>query len=203
MFFFLELSIPKPTHITSALFVHTETYDPLAEVWIKHTSFIYADGTNVPPARLRDEPAMNYLDPNIRLAGLTLMSIALLCVLSSVIWVFRRRNHSVVIAAQPVLLYTLCLGSAMVALVILLTSYDESYGWDEEMLTKACVGSIWLDVLGNIIALGALFTKVSGSCRLFSKRISCRLILSCRDCRSFGESTAACCIRPPIQKYGA
>lgn len=147
--------------------MYTEIYDPSSRHWIEHAAFVYAGGRNTPPARLRDEPEMNYLSPHIRATGLALMSIALFCVLLSVIWVFVKRNHSVVIAAQPLLLYALCLGSAMVALVILLSSYDESYGWDKKMLSKACVGNIWLDSLGNTIALGALFTKVSENYGLF------------------------------------
>lgn len=116
----------------------------------------------MPPQLLRDIPEQNYLSPSVRAVGLTLMSIALLVVALSAFWVFRNRNHSVVIAAQPVLLYTLCFGSATICFVILVSSYDESYGWDKEMLTNACFASVWLDALGNMIAYTALFTKVRG-----------------------------------------
>lgn len=103
---------------------------------------------------------MNYLSPSIRVVGLVLMSVALGAVFLASCWVYSNRNHTVVIAAQPVLLYALCLGSAMMALTILLSSFDESYGWDQEMLGKACVGGVWLDSLGHMVAFGALFTKV-------------------------------------------
>ena len=171
----------------SPLYVHTETFDPLADEWIQYASFVYADGRSTPPDHLRDEPGMNYLNPIIRGIGLSLMAIALLCVLLSVIWVYVYRNHSVVIAAQPTLLYTLCFGSAMVALVILLNSYDESYGWDDEMLDRACVGAVWIDVIGGIISYSALFTKVKAVGRIVSKQPK-YISLQCHiSCFSFGE----------------
>ena len=90
------------------------------------------------------------------------MSVALVFIFVCALWVAINRNHSVVIAAQPALLYTLCLGSTMMALEILMQSYDESYGWDQEMLDKACIASIWLDSLGHMISFGAVsFTETA------------------------------------------
>ena len=103
---------------------------------------------------------MNFLSPSIRAFGLTLMAIGLVSVFLCTLWVYLYQDHSVVIAAQPLLLYSLCLGSTMVTLAILMSSYDESYIDDEETLSRLCNASVWLDSLGHMIAYGALFTKV-------------------------------------------
>ncbi|CAB9524353.1 Gamma-aminobutyric acid (GABA) B receptor [Seminavis robusta] len=142
-----------------SLFVNTESWDPRSSDWIQNTPFVYADGTTNPP-KLRDDPDMNYLSPSFRAAGLALMSVALVFVFSCALWVFVHRHHSVVIAAQPSLLYALCLGSTMMALAILMYSYDESYGWTQEMLDRMCTANIWIDSLGHMIAFSALFTKL-------------------------------------------
>ena len=145
----------------SSLFVSTEAFDPDTKNWIQFSDFIYADGTTNPPLLLRDEPEMNYLSPSFRAFGLALMTIALVFVFLCALWVFIYRHHSVVMAAQPALLYTLCLGATMMSLVILMYSYDESYGWDQEMLNRMCVANVWLDSLSMMVALCALYTKVS------------------------------------------
>ena len=137
-----------------------EQFNPQTDEWIHISSFVYADGTHSPPALLRDEPEMNYTDPAIRSTGLALMTVGLLLMVLSVIWVFWHRNHSVVVAAQPAFLYSLCFGAAMVVLAIWVTSYDESFGWTEEMLSKSCVAGVWVDSLGHMITFSALFTKV-------------------------------------------
>jgi 7 transmembrane sweet-taste receptor of 3 GCPR len=129
--------------------------DPRTKLWTQRNPFIYADGTTTPPP-LRDEAEQNYLSPSARAVGLTLMTVALLFIFFCAVWVACHRNHSVVIAAQPVLLYTLCLGSTMIALVILLQSYDESYVKDQDMLDKVCIANVWFDALGHTIALSAV-----------------------------------------------
>jgi hypothetical protein len=88
------------------------------------------------------------------------MSLALFSIFVCAVWVRIHRKHRVVIAAQPPFLYVLCLGSTLSALVILVSSFDESYGWDDAMLDKACVAIPWLLILGDMTVYSALFTKV-------------------------------------------
>ena len=88
------------------------------------------------------------------------MGIAMATSFFSAVWVFWNRKHRVVVAGQPMFLYAICLGSAVMCLVILMSSYDESYGWTDEMLDKACIANPWLDTMGIILIYGSLFTKV-------------------------------------------
>jgi len=64
------------------------------------------------------------------------------------------------LAAQPVFLYVLCFGSIVHSMTILVISYDESYGWDEQQLSRACMAIPWLFCIGHIITYGTLFSKL-------------------------------------------
>lgn len=146
----------------SSLLEISEIFDPNNSTFLDFEPFVYADGTNNAPSKLRDTPERNYLDPGLRAVGLSLMGIAYAVIILSALWVFLHRAHSVVIAAQPKFLYALCLGSAVTTLNMWLSSNDESYGWNEAMLDTACVAGVWISAIGLMIIYGALFTKVSG-----------------------------------------
>ena len=138
----------------------TETLDPASGEFFKREDFFYADGSNQPPFLLRDVPEQNYIDCRIRATGIGLMGVALAVVLFSAAWVFLHRDHSVVIAAQPIYLYALCLGSAIISLNILFISPDEGQGWTEEMLDKSCVAAVWVNAIGMLLVYGSIFAKV-------------------------------------------
>jgi hypothetical protein len=146
--------------LSRSLIQHTETFDPTTGQWSQATPFIYADGGTHPPLLLRDIPEQNYLNKDIRAAGLALMSIALLIVTTATLWIAYNRRHNVIIAAQPVFLYTICFGSAILAFDIWLISHDESNGWDTDMLSKVCAASTWIDSTGHMLIYLAIFTKV-------------------------------------------
>jgi hypothetical protein len=139
----------------------TEFLEPDTGRWVNIAPFTYAGGSTQPPLLLRDLPEQNYLDGRIRAFGLSLMAVALLFVALSALWVFLNRQHSVVIAAQPIFLYTICFGSAILAFDIWIISLDESYGWDNNMLDGACTAVAWLDSVGHMLIYLAIFTKVS------------------------------------------
>jgi hypothetical protein len=136
----------------------SETYTNTT--WTKVAHFIYADGTIYPPKLLRDVPEQNYLNNAIRGVGLALMGVVLLLALTTVAWVYLHREHRVLRAAQPPFLYMLALGSAISASTIIPISFDESYGWSEQQLSRACMAIPWLLSLGHIITYGTLFSKL-------------------------------------------
>jgi hypothetical protein len=114
----------------------------------------------VPPELLRDEPDQNYLSSGLRALGFALFGTALLCSIVSAAWVFVRRKHRVLRAAQPEFLYLIAFGAAVQASSIVAISNDESYGWSTEALSRACVASAWLLPFGTLIIYGSLFTKL-------------------------------------------
>ena len=138
-----------------AFFYHPDTQELVPE-----NPFFFSDGTTSPPALLRALPPQNYLSPQARAAGLSLMGMAIAVVFFSAVWVAWYRHHRVVVAGQPIFLYLICLGSIVLSLLILLFSFDESYGWTDDMLDKACVALPWFDSLGQLLVYGSLFTKV-------------------------------------------
>jgi 7 transmembrane sweet-taste receptor of 3 GCPR len=147
--------------------VNAETLDPLSGKFVQMEPFVYADGSNEPPALLRDVPEQNYIDRGLRAAGLSLMAVALVVVFLSASWVFRHREHSVVIAAQPFYLYTLCLGSAIISLNIYFVSSDEGQGWSQEMLDRSCIAAIWVNAIGMLLVYGSIFFKVRPACVMY------------------------------------
>jgi hypothetical protein len=128
--------------------------------WIPLEAFSYADGRDVPPDLLRREPEQNHLTPGVRAVGFALMGIALLTAVAAAVWVFLHRKHRIVRAAQPYFLYELCLGAIISASTIFPISFDESYGWSDQQLGRACMATPWLLSLGHIITYGALFSKL-------------------------------------------
>jgi hypothetical protein len=128
--------------------------------WTEVSPFVYADGTTLPPMLLRDVPEQNYLSNVIRGVGLVLMGVVILLALTTVAWVYLHRDHRVLRAAQPPFLYVLALGSTISASTIIPISFDESYGWSEQKLSRACMAIPWLLSLGHIITYGALFSKL-------------------------------------------
>jgi gamma-aminobutyric acid type B receptor len=86
--------------------------------------------------------------------------MVLFCSAVSIIWVYLHRDHRVVKAAQPICLYMICVGAALSASTIFTESFDESFGWSEQQLSRACMASVWLFSSGYIIIYGALFAKL-------------------------------------------
>ena len=157
----LRLTPTKPFLLFSTEVARaTEYYDPVKGQWVSINPFVYADGRTSPPDLLRDPANQNYLHRGVRTAGLTLMSTALIAAISSVVWVVVFRHHSLVLASQPPFLCLFCAGCALTALAIIPLSFDESYGWSEEQLSRACLSVPWLVIMGHIFCYNALFTKV-------------------------------------------
>lgn len=128
--------------------------------WFELQPFVYRDGRTVPPDYLRDEPDQNYLNSGLRALGFALMSVAMFAAVVSALWVYLRRKHRVLRASQPFFLYLLCFGALVQVSAIVTISFDESYGWDEEQLSRACMATPWLLSLGHIIVYASLFTKM-------------------------------------------
>lgn len=139
----------------------TEYLNATDGVWHFIEPFVFADGTASPPALLRDPADQNYLGDGVRIAGLTLASISFLVIISSALWVWIYRHHSLVLAGQPIFLLALCGGCLMEAVAIVLISFDESHGWTVEALTGICKALPWFIVLGHIVTYNMLFTKVN------------------------------------------
>lgn len=140
--------------------VLTAVKHPL-QSWTELQEFIFSDGTTDEPQPPRDIDENNYLPSGAHIFGLTMMSVSILLSGVAAGWTYVYRSSRLLRAAQPAFLYVICFGSIMSALAIFTSSFDESYGWDEESLSTACMASIWMYVLGYITVYCALFSKVS------------------------------------------
>ena len=88
------------------------------------------------------------------------MSLTIVMAIVSMIWVFVYRKHKILLASQPQFLYLIGIGSIMQTSAIFPVSFDESTGWNETQLNRACMASPWLLALGYIIVYSSLFTKL-------------------------------------------
>jgi hypothetical protein len=145
----------------AAAFMLTDLHQPGARTeWQSRAPFFFADGSRSPPVKLRTTPEQNYLSSGVRIAGFCLFGINVVLVLSSLIWIALYRKHSVVVAAQPFFLVMLAIGSFLIAICTFTNSWDESYGWTEEQLGRACTSTPWFATFGVILVYSSLFSKL-------------------------------------------
>jgi len=132
-----SLSIRKLYQISA---VFDSNGAPLEDAqWTELTPFVYRSGRQEPPELLRALPDQNYLNPGIRVFGITLMAIALIGATLSFLWVCFCRNHAILQRAQPCALLLICFGSFVIAWSIFPLSFDESYGRTETELSRGCM----------------------------------------------------------------
>lgn len=134
--------------------------DPALQSWKEMHPFYFADGTTVAPAKLRDDGEQNYLSPEVRAFGLSILGLDWSLCLGNCPWVYCFRKHRVLAVSQPVFLYQLSLGVATFVAPIFTLSWDESFGWSEQQLSAGCTSSPWLIALGHTTVYMALFTKL-------------------------------------------
>ena len=165
---------------TGSIFMNAVGYRGGNEGWDIFDNVVYANNSTAAPD-LRNLPNQNYLSPGLQAFGLTLMSFITLLGLVTITWVFVHRKHNVLLAAQPMFLYLIAFGSILFSFGILSVSFDESYGWSEVQLNRACVSQSWFVSVGyNMIIYGALYSnlwRVEPCPAIFSK--TCWL-LPCR-----------------------
>ena len=88
------------------------------------------------------------------------MGLTMFVAIISITWVFVCRKHKILAASQPEFLYMIGLGSIVQASGVIPSSIDESRGWSEDQLNRACMACPWLLSLGYIMVYSALFTKL-------------------------------------------
>jgi hypothetical protein len=133
---------------------------PGSRIWLSKVPYRYADGTTLAPILLRDVPKQNYLPWGAKLLGFILLGFALAICFGNIIYIYVNRKHRVLTASQPIFLYQLCFGSALVVTSILSISFDENSGFSESQLSLACKSIPWFIIPGHIIQQMALFSKV-------------------------------------------
>jgi hypothetical protein len=138
----------------------SDFYCPEIGKWEQRANFTYADGRQVPPDLLRDEPPQNYLPSGLRIFGYVMLGIVLLLALASSAWVHYRRSNRVVRAAQPVFLQQLILGSGVFALAIIPLSLDDASGMSPSQLNSCCMAVPWLVSAGHMLSYCAMFAKL-------------------------------------------
>ncbi|CAB9503945.1 expressed unknown protein [Seminavis robusta] len=141
---------------------YVESIDPTRGKWVDGDKgkMCFLNGSDSPPALLRDEPNQHYIAVAARAFGLTLFAISLIIVGISFIWIVNNRHHAILVAAQPPFLYALCFASGILSFNILLAAFDESWGFDQTTLDRSCVAFVWLNELGRTGTYIVIFNKL-------------------------------------------
>ena len=121
---------------------------------------IFANNSSQLPTLLRTPPDRNYISAPVRATGLTMFALAAFFSVLSALWVGRNRGHPIVVAAQPIFLYVICLGCFIFAFSILIAAFDESWGFSHEELDSFCYLGQAMEGIGMMLAYNAIFTKV-------------------------------------------
>jgi len=127
--------------------------------WTIMSPFVFASNSVTPPP-LINTPNGNYLTPAVRISGFLLFSLAIVFIVFCGLWVVYYRTTSVVRAAQPIFLLALLVGSTMIAIVIVINAYDESYGWTDKQLSISCTATPWLIICGFQVIYSSLWLKL-------------------------------------------
>ena len=134
---------------------------PMYRQWESIRPFVHSDGTTTAPKLLRAIADQNYLTRGVRSWGLSLFGLSMFINLSAIGWIFLKRNHRVIKAGQPEFLYMVTLGSTLFAATIIPNSFDESYGWNAEQLSRACNVSPWFIMIGFMLIYSGLWVSSS------------------------------------------
>ena len=120
----------------------------------------------VPPNISSLEPNNNYLIPGICALGLVMCDLTILMFASIAAWVYLHQTARIVLLSQPILLFILCGGVAVLAASISLLSVDESIA-SQQSCGIACITFNWFMLLVLAIILSALFSNTHRVNRIF------------------------------------
>ena len=139
---------------TTAVAVNVANDNPIRPI----APFVYAGGSTIRPDPLPElKVDLNLIPKGIRITGLTLGSLTMLCAALWLAWTIKYRKIDVVRIAQPVFLCQLCVGAFILASAVIPMSMQEPTS--QRGLNIACMCTPWLLSVGFVTAFAALFSK--------------------------------------------
>uniref|UniRef100_A0A7S3Z1Z2 G-protein coupled receptors family 3 profile domain-containing protein n=1 Tax=Lotharella globosa TaxID=91324 RepID=A0A7S3Z1Z2_9EUKA len=87
---------------------------------------------------------------------LTIIGVTL--AFSLMMWTFTKRRTKLIVAAQPIFLYIICLGCAISFSSIVLSAFDDR-NYEVGFLDQMCVVHLWLYGVGFVLSISALSEK--------------------------------------------
>eukprot|EP00934_Nitzschia_sp_Nitz4_P006867 Nitzschia sp. Nitz4//scaffold133_size116822//25862//27321//NITZ4_003798-RA/size116822-augustus-gene-0.105-mRNA-1//1//CDS//3329535369//6857//frame0 len=113
-------------------------------------------------------PPSSALNPLYQRTGLVHVGGTYFLALIAGAWVRIRRKERIVTAAQPQFLYLIVVGMILMITSLVFVSFDESNGWTQEDLDKACSGFPWFFVTGYLVQYCAVFSRLWRVSKLLS-----------------------------------
>jgi len=147
--------------------IRTHFYDGDNWSTVENTSMTFSDGTNVPHLDLPEYSMdYNYIGMTLRVIGLALSFIVLSSSVGLGIWTYLNSHLYILKASQPVFLYIICVGTALMGASIIPFSLDDEV-IGEGGATIACTLIPWLLSLGWCFVFSALFSKTKRVNKIF------------------------------------
>lgn len=115
------------------------------------------DIDQAPPLLIAD---YNYLDSWVKALGLTMFGTTAALTVFCIIYLTVLREDNGIKTTQPFFMQLLCFGSLILASSIVTLSFDESSGWSDSSLDRACAATPWLFFTGQLLMFCSLFTKL-------------------------------------------
>jgi len=138
------------------------SYQMFSSVWVQIQSFIYSNGSLLPPEKLRLVDIIPYnVSPQIKLFVNVLVGMSVMfCIICSLI-VHRKKNHPIFQSYGPVFYHMQCVGITMMLLGCAGSNIDDTYGFEESILDFICNMKTICRFSGLFTVLVAYILKVT------------------------------------------
>lgn len=126
-----------------------------------NTTFIYKDGTAIPPDNLAPlaEDSESVRQSSV-VAAVALLGVFVLASLFCLAWTITNRREPVVCASQEVFLVLIATGSLIASLTVIPLAIQESPVESQDLKNFACMGVPWLFYTGVSVASSAITVKL-------------------------------------------
>ena len=156
------------THVAHKV-VTTRYFDNDKFASVEGVPSIFNDGTtNIPPDLRAVHLDQNYLSTGLRVACLTMCAVILISSVSIGGWVLVHSKVGVVRAAQPIFLFVLAVGVAIMGLSIIPLSFDEGSTATMDGCDATCWSFPWLLSVGvfGLVGQDASRQQIAANSRL-------------------------------------
>ena len=147
-------------HESTFELIPSHIYDEGTWKNVRENTFIYPDGTAIPPDVLAPlEPEHSQVSAGGFVAGVAVLAIALFSSVYCLFWTIRNRRQPVVCASQMPFLVLISVGAMVSSLSIVPLAIQETSN-NQKTLDFACMAFPWLYTSGLSIAFSALCVKM-------------------------------------------
>ena len=135
-------------------FRYVLSYQMFSCVWVQIQSFIYSNGSLLPPEKLRLVDIIPYrVPPQIKLMVNILAGLGVLfCIICSSL-LLKHHNHPIMQSHERIFYHLQCVGVSLVLLGCVVSNIDDTYGFGQSFLNFSCNFRV-ISRVGGYLSLG-------------------------------------------------